>query len=314
MLMGDLLITNSGVPSTIRKKVTILTKNFAVGWTGSLPTARAVIGKLRQTLPSEGIVDKKWLEDALTAYAADDFGHLGINLVGWLIADEDYCFRWRSDYPIEVFYGDPMVDGSGAPACRRDFGEDGAGSHTSSKRNERDDLNRIELNEYHIPESLHLSLNIATRLMSDEILSTGFYRSFSIGHAYEIIYLGNNGFQYLDNLFYFVLTLHFDENGGCISQVVESPCYKYHTEQEHAILEKYSHTQSHVHVDIIEPLDFANPEFVKQLLSDIKAKLRCELFLYVREYACSRIQRTYTGIRVSRRYARRCSNSSNAHK
>lgn len=121
MLIGDLLITDatsshldaSGLHDRVEKKLELFGKSLAIGWTGHLFVAKSILRGMRQKMPLDGVVDRIWLENCLTSYGAEDFRDYSVYLVGWLIADGDYCFGWNSSYPEQVFYGDPMVGGSG---------------------------------------------------------------------------------------------------------------------------------------------------------------------------------------------------------
>ena len=182
-------------------------------------------------MPASGIANKEWLEETLLAYSANDFGQHSACLVGWLIAGEDYCFRWRSDYP-EVFYGDPMIDGSGADACKSAFDDDDKNFCYSFDKLSIDEPDKVDLNA-----ALTRSLGIATHMMSAEILGTNFYRSLGVGYAYEILYLGDDGFQYLENILYMVLTLQFDEQDNYVDTKIELPFCKYNSYKEYAVVQ-----------------------------------------------------------------------------
>ncbi len=97
---------------SLRKKVYVISHNFAVGWTGYRVVAKTMITALRNTF-ANNIVTKASVERFLKSYKADDFGSLHTNFIGWIIDEQPHCFRWNCLYPEEVFYNSHFVDGTG---------------------------------------------------------------------------------------------------------------------------------------------------------------------------------------------------------
>lgn len=101
-----------GEVRSLRKKVYIISSNFVVGWTGHRVVAQAVITDLKKTF-TNNTATKASLECFFKSYKADDFGSLHTNFIGWIVDDEQYCFRWNCLYPGEVFYDSSFADGTG---------------------------------------------------------------------------------------------------------------------------------------------------------------------------------------------------------
>lgn len=121
-LIGDLLISDG----SRRKKVQIIADRLAIAWTGHLVAAQAVVKALQAELGTRSPT-RKILESILTNPTfASELGSWHVTLIGWIVEGTTaHCFRWNSLYPIEVFYGDPMYDGSGDFEAQRFLGDVG---------------------------------------------------------------------------------------------------------------------------------------------------------------------------------------------
>jgi hypothetical protein len=111
VLIGDMALIEADIRS-LRKKVYVVSDNFAVAWTGHRIIAKKVITDLKNVF-SNKVVTKASIEDFLKSYEFDDFGSLHTNFIGWVVDDEPHCFRWNCLYPKEVFYDSHFVDGTG---------------------------------------------------------------------------------------------------------------------------------------------------------------------------------------------------------
>ncbi|BDI30939.1 hypothetical protein CCAX7_29900 [Capsulimonas corticalis] len=224
VLMGDLLITGGGMSDDYRRKICRFSPHFVVAWTGHLILAEIIFTEIRRKMVNHSLT-KEWLESVLTSYQVEDFGLLSIRLVGWIIDQGENCFRWNSEYPSELFYGEPMLDGTGAPFID---GFVGQGNIYDMEYPEAIDLEKAKEH----------CLFLATNLMSEEILKPGSTQSYGFGYAYEMLCLTESGFQYIDELMYFVLTVKFDCNWKFESASIENPMYTYSQQNEYAIIHK----------------------------------------------------------------------------
>jgi hypothetical protein len=111
VLIGDMALMKGEIRS-LRKKVYIISPNFAVAWTGHRVVAKTIITALKNTF-TNNMATKASMEGFFTSYNTDDFGSLHTNFIGWVIDDEPHCFRWNCLYPGEVFYDSRFADGTG---------------------------------------------------------------------------------------------------------------------------------------------------------------------------------------------------------
>jgi hypothetical protein len=111
-LIGDVTLTKKGGIRSLRKKVYVISDNFAVGWTGHMFVAKKVIAALKNEF-ADNVVTKASMQDFFESYEPHEFGSLQTNFIGWVVDDEPHCFRWNCLYPKEVFYDSQFVDGSG---------------------------------------------------------------------------------------------------------------------------------------------------------------------------------------------------------
>lgn len=131
-----------------------------------------------------------------------DGSPLSCVLIGWVVDSngESHCFRWRTDFPSEVFFGDPMYDGSGdvdAEAMLRDGPTMSGGLVTDS--------------------AVRMAIcGAASKFTNRELLPT-VDRSGYYGIAFEAIVLGRDGFEYITDILHYQTTYLFDAEGKFIS-------------------------------------------------------------------------------------------------
>jgi hypothetical protein len=185
-VLGDLL-TTSPTRTALRKKVVLLHPRFAIAWTGHVIAAALVLRHLRS---GEPIVDLPHLERALAALKSEDFGSMHVTLVGWMITDSDEdCFRWRSDFPSEVFTGDPMTDGSGDFLIDQNLGPSGL-RHSPAASGEQP------------PDPVEAALSVAAELVRPELHGASNV-PLGFGFAYELLaLLDDRTFQYVGPVTY----------------------------------------------------------------------------------------------------------------
>ena len=214
VLIGDLLITRSGETVSYRKKILLISDNFAVAWTGPLFAAGSVIRSLQSSLSLNNITLES-VREVLTYPETSNLGSEALHLIGWVIdARGQHCFLWNSLYPGELF--------SGAPQC------DGSGSSTAEFLVASKLLDRASCPDHIEPdEDCRGALSVTTQLMAYEFWGPS-TRPWGFGGAYEILYLVNGThFKYLDNALYIPLACDLDERGRYIGTTFCASQFKY---------------------------------------------------------------------------------------
>ena len=222
ILIGDFLLTRRGQPAGLSKKVRKLRKNCVLGWTGQQLAAERVMRHLDQRLTVQHTTRQE-LELCLRSYDVLELGSLAVRLVGWVVDDEEHCFRWNSGYPHEVFYGEPMFDGSGDTTIET----------LTGLRFINDPL---EPNLVSTKRAVDASLDIATSLVSDEVFN-GINRRRGFGHAYEILYLQGQEFEYVSDVLYVLLAFAASDEGVLSGPKIRRPIYKYRALEELSVVD-----------------------------------------------------------------------------
>ena len=193
-------------PAGLRKKIHRIAPNLALAWTGSLVVAEAVIGAARI----------RFQDDAATVDALEhfftrthwDFGSgPWVAIIGWVIEGETQrCFRWRSDYSGEVFYGAYQTGGSGETLIEQ----------VASVQQSHSQLS---------PEGQ--ALFVLTRMMGDEAGARQNWAK-GFGFGYELLMWKNGAFDYVDDVVYVFYEVHFDATGAFIGHKLYPTLIKYH--------------------------------------------------------------------------------------
>lgn len=222
ILVGDLLITNGQSQGSSRKKIMRLTENIALGWTGHEIAASVVVGYLQEIV---GRVYSSFesVKAALIKFDTNELGQLEVVLIGWVLdAEGQHCFRWRSDYPHEVYFGAPMFDGSGGAALEARI-HNGLSDTVNSAGN--------------LPlRALQNVLHVTTDLIKFEMVGpTTFPAGF--GYGYEILWAINGKlFQYARSVLYFALKIDFNEDGKVLRVIPSGKMFKYEAHGETSLL------------------------------------------------------------------------------
>jgi hypothetical protein len=215
VIIGDFLITKKNAHSS-RKKIIKLSDNVAIGWTGDLLAANEIMPLIYGKTPKSRI-SKEELERILTKDITIDCGKLCINIIGWIVDEgNNYCFRWNSAYPCEVYYDESMLDGRGAEFAKTVITEHNI---------------KIEDQELSQDEAMKFALiSTCGKFMNTEIFEQSLQEKFSCGISYEALFLNKNGvFEYLDNILYLGITCNFDENKNYIRAELSEIYFKYET-------------------------------------------------------------------------------------
>jgi hypothetical protein len=224
VLVGDFLITANQKRVGLKKKGHLLQPNLAVGWTGQEIAAHSVFTYLydryRQELPT-----RRTLEQSLTSFPAADLGASAVELIGWIYDTHPYCFRWKSDWPDEVFYDDYQLAGSGAPLIERMILNSAGQSHIP-------DPVRYDIQGHAIKETLW----DVSRLMADEVGARR-NQAEGFGHAYEVLALNGREFHYVENVLFVFVEVGFDGQGQCVTATLHPVMYRSHHVRGYAVVQ-----------------------------------------------------------------------------
>ena len=272
-LVGDLLVTAGAIHGS-RKKLLVVADNLAIAWTGHLIAAQ-IVCKALQGMSQNTTVSEDNLRALLTAFHPGDFASLQVTIVGWLIEPKrQLCFRWRSDYPSEVFYGDPMTDGSGSRLADQYIGTRGLVGDPPTEQ------------PHHVAVSR--ALQVVAELMRDEMhgrpnTSSGF------GYAYELVVLNAAGrFDYVDDVLYFGLCHQLTEAGRYVSSALFGPILKIEHREGLAVLYQFDPTTREETRDLITGPGFRRPELEEKIMLEICAKAKA--FPLDSAYFCQLLQ------------------------
>lgn len=194
--------------------------------------------QINQELRS-GFIEKAYLEDYLKAIPDNHFGSISAHLLGWVVSDEPECFFWRTDYPHEVYWGEPRAEGSGQKTL--DFM-----------------LRRVPKLKPNLPPAQNFeqgrsfALHLCGGLMADEISGINF-RDKSFGHAYEILYHDGKCFKYVPSVLYTRIDCHY-KNGILFSSRIYDNVYKYQHFKNISFLQNFNLKDGTIKNSVIEPV------------------------------------------------------------
>lgn len=224
VLIGDFRLSIDKEPvNELRKKVRRLRSNLVVAWTGSIVAAEHVLSALNRDLPP-GRVSHERLRRTLTGFDVSELGTLQVSLIGWVVDEAERCFRWRSDYPGELFDLAAAFDGTGGDLIEAIVGKSDA---TVTPRD-----------PVEVEAALLRALYVSTRLMGHESADPGNSAGRTFGHAYELVYWDGNSFKYLDRVLYATVLVEIDHDATVLSIAFAGAVYRYRSRQEVAIVDR----------------------------------------------------------------------------
>ena len=237
--------------------------------------AQSVIKDLQIALKQLEKIDRKSFESILAQPEIIDLGSLSVTLIGWIVEDtSEYCFRWNSTYPSELFYDEAMYDGSGAEEAMHLLGERG--------------IRSLDVKEFRDFENLATSmLGTVTNLMKAEVVGPSF-RRFGFGFAYEAIMLNENRqFEYINNILYYALVHVMDDKGRYqTSRFIGKPM-KVTERNGVAIVHKYDPDKNEQSLNVILPVGAVGDIDLPMLEKDYFSENYPSLFSA--DYYCSYI-------------------------
>lgn len=251
VLIGDFLITDGNAVSGLRKKVLLVSDNFALAWTGHLLAANSVVNSLQSSLDLANVTFKS-VKAILTDPATSDLGMLHVSLICWIIDDQgQHCFRWNSKYPKKLFLGETLYDGSGDS-----FAEAlaGTGLRHSSAPNSIDPA-----------EAVKGALYVTTNLMVSEMLGPS-TQSRGFGFSYEIILAREHRFEYVDDILYFAVTHDMDRTGKYLGSHFAGSIFKYQSRENYSLINVYDPSRNAHNVHIVRPVGQQPNEVLNTLI------------------------------------------------
>lgn len=270
VLVGDLLLTAKGEKSGTRKKIIVLADNLAIAWTGDLIAAKLIIRELKEKF-NDNRTTKQHLESTLTSLPLDDIGGFSIHLIGWIIDnDAQYCFRWNSLWPHDVFYDDNvMIDGSGSPLIKRLIGEGNLNGVGTKQKTEKEIVDWIA----------YMLLSINTTLMHFILFPSDIESTLHSGYSFETIYYSNEGiFKYLDCITYIGIYSFLNEHGKYLRSQIAPVIYKHDSLNNSTKITTFNIEKNHQNINFISApnQDEDIPRDIKPFLkTSLKSRYKC---------------------------------------
>lgn len=254
VLIGDSLLTHNGIVSGLRKKVIIVTSNFALAWTGNSIAADSVVKSLQSSLDFSAVTFSS-VKAILTEPETSDLGTLHVSLVCWVLDDQgQHCFRWNSSYPKELFLGEPMYDGSGDTVIEALAG---TGLRDTSRPDCIDPM-----------DAARGALQVTTRLMATELLGPS-TRDQGFGFSYEIILANKHKFEYIDDILYLAITHNMDNAGKYLTSHFKGSVCKYRNRENYSLIDFYDPNRNAHNVHIVRPCGRQSNEALDALLQSV---------------------------------------------
>jgi hypothetical protein len=264
VLLGDALITGAGRQGA-RRKLHLMSSNFAVGWTGHLIAARMVVEELAREFTGRSVTLEQ-VRQNLSQHTAEEFGPMTVHLVGWLVDDKPRAFLWKSSSPHEIFEDDEYLDGSGADAFK---------AHLMGAR--------VAGQERTIWDTINSALYIAGRLHADE-LTVRFARSQGFGYAYEILYFHEGTFHPLTNVLYVVGEFRFNRDGKFADAKLGDQLMMVRDLADVVLVTRQNNALDRTDFEIISPLQGVSKSRIAEIGRQVKAR---QFLITARaEYGC----------------------------
>jgi hypothetical protein len=257
-LMGDFMLSRSNVFSGTRKKIRRISNNFAVAWTGSLVGANHVIKALQEALdPSRVTLDE--VRAVLTNPELTN-GLPEVVLIAWVVeSTQQNCFRWRSDYPGEIFPGLPLFDGSGDARAEQLMPQGVFNTLVSDAARNLSATDGV--------------LYVSSNLMRHEIVGPS-TKDDCFGVAYEVLLWDDSSrrFSYVDDIFYFAMFVDFSDAGEPLNGKLHPVRYKVKSEGEFTVVMRIDFDKKRNEIHVIPPAGHDLSAEVEKLARRVKAE------------------------------------------
>jgi hypothetical protein len=254
-LLGDFRVTRGGDGfRSTRRKLLRVASNFAIAWTDQLVAANFVARALQSKLDLNAVTIEAVTQVLTNPSIALELAELRVTLLGWVVDETGHhCFRWNSAYPSELFFGAPMYDGVG-----EDFAKARLGSGNIRRKSPGPFRSEEE-------QRTRNALFFATHLMLPELVGQSAH---DFGHAYEVLkFIEGRGFEYIDNVLYFVVSCRFDSDGRYVSHRLLGSFIKYEVRDDFAIVSSWPvNGSTGVIVDLINPVGEYSVQRGKELM------------------------------------------------
>lgn len=203
ILLGDILLSTEDGPCGVEKKVHRINDHFVVGWAGDRDAASHLMHDLYGTFHPGPCIGDDVLK-FLAQYPVDQLNSDpdSVALVGWVMDvpnRKGLCFRWDSLQPQRFDFRSPLFIGSGDATFNDIYTTERSGDPTSI-----------------VPgfEAAKEALHLVTHLQMDEFVGERNQKERWFGRAYEILVQAGNRFEYVDDVLYLALDLHYDVATG----------------------------------------------------------------------------------------------------
>ena len=241
VLIGDFLITTDNKMSGHKKKLLLISKNFALAWTGDELAANSVVKTLQSSLENVEI-NLESIEKILIHPSTSDLGKLNVTLVCWVVDSlGEHCFRWNSDYPSELFLGESLLDGSGESYMKTLVGPKGL-------------IEEPPVSVSSPRKVVFGALSVVTKMMGHELIGPS-TEQFGFGFGYELVRLVNGRkFEYVDNILYICIMHEFNDIGFHQRSYIKGKLYKYKANKSYSVIYSYDKNNKSIGVNIINPI------------------------------------------------------------
>ncbi len=177
-------------PTSLRKKVYMISSNLSVGWTGSVSSAEVVLTRLMNDFYGKEVSLKEF-ESLLTTIEFDNMLEKNVKIVGWIIDEQPKSFIWQSGYSSELFFEDYYHEGTGEEFWRdiitSGLAHGGDGPRDGSKFSE--EIGAVQE-----------TLTYCGEAFFREFTSSTWHESF--GFAYEVLVYAHGRFWPVGNTIY----------------------------------------------------------------------------------------------------------------
>ncbi|MDY0873183.1 hypothetical protein [Dongia rigui] len=235
--------------SGLRKKISIVRPELALGWSGSTIGARTLIRELREYQPITPFTFASLSKFLSTLH---DFGSNVVEVVGWVGSDAPTAFRWCSDCHRQIEAIGDVAIGSGASTWIS--AQPRAMSHFSATL--------VDPAE----RAISAMLAKAAILLGSEVHTGSTLKHFS-GYGLELIYWAQGSFRYVDEVTYLMFDIEAvsPENfQGNIIPII----YKYKSFGQHCIVQvtqlnsagRRGAKSGDTFVSVITPVDNSMPD------------------------------------------------------
>jgi hypothetical protein len=238
VLLGDFLITGTGVEST-SKKIHKVGPNFVIGWTGKRILAAPILRALFEEFNNREVSIAE-VQEFLTNRPSDELNGDELYLVGWVIDDVPHCFLWNIANPNQLFFQPSYIVGSGEKKFQTLLTKTTFGGAWGSTRTT-------------IKEAIYSALAKATELYADENLDK-MNRRERFGHGYELLYFDGKEFRYIENIAFFGMDILLNTDDFTGRSAPYEHWYRYHSLGDSSFVQDWNLRTGKMILELISPI------------------------------------------------------------